>query len=112
MDFLWILCEAYLFLMLVFKCLAILNELSEGLAITFIFGAAGRLILLDERFEAEFNSNGHEIGVLCYLSIAFHDAEQLYFLILRNFDTSRLFDPRDMLIDLAIHLLNGPADRQ
>ena len=68
--------------MLVFKCLAILNELSEGLAITFIFGAAGRLILLDERFEAEFNSNGHEIGVLCHrLIIAPYQAQQLLLLI-------------------------------
>jgi hypothetical protein len=57
--------------MLSLEAHAVLFELLESLALTFTHVICAPLsgIHLDEGLKAEFNSDGHEIRILCYLRI-------------------------------------------
>ena len=66
--------EADLLGMLSLETYAVLLELRESLALTFthVISASLSGIHLDEGLKAEFNSDGHEIRILCNLFVHIH----------------------------------------
>ena len=66
--------EADLLGMLSLEAHAVLFELLESLALTFthVISASLSGIHLDEGLKAEFNSDGHEVRILCYLFVHIH----------------------------------------
>ena len=102
-DLSWVLCD---------EGLTILSQLLEGLALalsaltSFSIGACS---LLNERFEAELNSDCHQVRVLCDIRVSFHDVSQLELLFLGEHNTSSIFYPNYLGLGLLVHFDKGAA---
>ena len=102
-DLSWVLCN---------KGLTILSQLLEGLALALSALASfsiGACSLLNERFEAELNSDCHQVRVLCDIRISFHDVSQLKLLFLGEHDTPSIFYPNYLGLALLVHFDKGAA---
>ena len=78
--------EADLVRMLSLETHAVLFKLLESLALTFthLFSAILGLVHENEWLKTEFNSDGHEIRVLCYFLLVVHDIDELRFFVVHQ----------------------------
>ena len=114
-DLFWVHGEADLSWVLCNEGLTILSQLLEGLALAlsaFASFSIGACSLLNEGFEAELNSDCHQVRVLCSLKVPFHDFKQRVLLFLIEFNTPRLLDPSNWLNCSLIELDEGAAKGQ
>ena len=102
-DLSWVLCN---------EGLTILSQLLEGLALALSALASfsiGACSLLNEGFEAELNSDCHQVRVLCDIRVSFHNVSQLELLFLGEHNTSSIFYPNNLGLGLLVYFNKGAA---
>ena len=90
----------------------VLLKLLEGFALAFGFASSRVIVILDKGFEAEFNSNCHQVRVLCYGWISTNCLDKLLLLERVELYTPCLFNPHDLLLSLLIDSDKGAARDQ